>query len=137
MLKKWIVLLIICLTTQLLVKSEEPEDKLKVELATVEAKLAEQPNHIILTVNGLRCQNCAIGIGKKVCKLDFIDTEALPRGVKIDRKNSLLTVAVKKNEKIDAASLTDAIRKAGYDPVRLYHRIEDGSLKVTEISDGQ
>ena len=135
MLKKWIIVCLAYAATQYVGKSEEPKVRLSAETVAVEAKLTEQPNQIVLAVNGLCCRSCAIGIGKKVCKLDFIDTNALPQGVKVDRKNSLLTVAVKQNEKIDVPALAEAIRKAGYDPVRLYQRIENGSLKVTEIPD--
>ena len=132
---KWIAILIICMATQTGVISEEQKDELSAERAKVEAKLAGNPSQIVLAVNGLCCRNCAIGIGKKVCKLDFVDTDALPKGVKVDRKNSLLTVSLKQNEKVDLTSLATAIRKAGYEPVRLYQRIENGSLKITEISD--
>jgi hypothetical protein len=91
----------------------------------------------VLAVDGMCCRNCGIGIGKKVCTLDFVDTEALPKGIKIDRKNSLLTVALKEGEELDTASLTEAVRKAGYSPVRLYKRGEAGSLQVIDITDDE
>ena len=133
MLEKRIGVLIFCLLTQLIVNGEEGETTVRAEQAVVEATLNEHPNFIVLAVNGLCCRSCAIGIGKKVCELDFVNTDALPKGVKVDRKHSLLTVAVKDKEAIDISSLTHAIRKAGYEPVRLYQRIENGSINVTEI----
>ena len=135
MTKVWMVIFLVCLATQTPCICEEPNDKLSAERVIVDAKLREQSNQVILAVNGLCCRNCAIGIGKKVCNLDFVDTEALPKGVKVDRKNSLLSVAIKENEKVDIPSLAKAIRKAGYSPVRLYQPAENGVLKVTEISD--
>ena len=108
-------------------------EELARERTTVKSRLSGQTNQVILAVNGLCCRSCAIGIGKKVCGLDFVDTNSLPRGVKVDRKNSLLTVSVKNSETIDPESLSQAIRKAGYDPVRIYQNSDDGTLKVTDI----
>jgi hypothetical protein len=113
--------------------AESAADGLAKERTTVESRLSGQTNQIILAVNGLCCRSCAIGIGKKVCGLDFVDTNSLPRGVKVDRKNSLLTVSVKNSEMIDPEALSQAIRKAGYDPVRIYQNSDDGTLKVTDI----
>ena len=130
------VLCIACLAVVGYAAEQAPKpdkDTLMKEWSTISARLPGQTNQIILAVNGLCCRSCAIGIGKKVCTLDFVDTNSLPRGVKVDRKNSLLTVSVKDAEAIDPESLTRAIRKAGYDPVRLYRRTADGELTVTDI----
>ncbi len=135
MMRKWIAIFIVFMAAQLTAMSEESDNLLSTERTMVEAKLAKEPNQVVLAVNGMCCRNCAIGIGKKVCQLGFIDTDALPKGVKVDRKNSLLTVAVKKDETVDVAALARTIRKAGYNLVRLYQRVENGSLEVTEISD--
>ena len=113
--------------------AEETSDPLEVEKALVEEKLTKEQNQVVLAVDGLCCRSCAIGIGKKVCKLTFVDPEALPKGVTVDRKNSLLTVAVKENESIDIDELAKAIRKAGYKPVRLYQLGDDDDLKITTI----
>jgi len=122
------------MTVQAQNKAVDPAaDGLARERTTVESRLSGQTNQVILAVNGLCCRSCAIGIGKKVCGLDFVDTNSLPRGVKVDRKNSLLTVSVKNSETIDPESLSQAIRKAGYDPVRIYQHSGDGTLKVTDI----
>ena len=133
MLKKIIVLFVAFIAAQVLGIAEEPGKEMSAQQAAIDATLKEDPNQIVLVVNGLSCPNCAIGIGKKVCELGFIDTEALPKGVKVNAKVSLLTVAIKKDQTIEIEPLVEAIRKAGYDPVRLYQRTEGDALKVTDI----
>lgn len=110
-----------------------PEVELLKEKSLAQTKLLEKPDHLILAVNGMCCRNCAIGIGKKVSGVENVDTEALPKGIHIDRQNGLLTVAVKKGSKINYNQLYEAIRKAGYDPVRLYQLNSDLSLNVIQI----
>jgi len=123
----------VCLIAQPLLFAEELDKELEQERAKAEARLSDNANQVVLAVDGLCCKNCGIGIGNKVCKLGFIDTDALPKGVKVHRKEALLTVAVKENEPVDFDSLIKAIREAGYDPVRVYERNDDGALKSTDI----
>ncbi|MDE0838816.1 MAG: hypothetical protein OSB41_07150 [Kiritimatiellae bacterium] len=112
----------------------EPLDKALVkERANAEARLSGSTNQVVFAVDGLCCKSCGIGIGNKVCKLEFIDTSVLPKGVEVHRKEALLSVAVKNNEAVNLASLVSAIRKAGYEPVRLYERSDDGALTSTDI----
>lgn len=101
----------------------------------IQVKVAFKGNseQLVVAVNGMCCRSCAIGIGRKVCKLDFVDTKTLPKGVKVDRKTGLLTVAVKSGEEMDFVSLAKAIRDAGYDPVRIYQQLDDGTLNVTDV----
>jgi len=110
-----------------------PSKELMAEKSVVQTKLLSEPNRLVLAVNGMCCRNCAIGIGKKVATVGNIDTKALPKGISIDRENGLLTVAVKEGAKVEYAKLFDAIRKAGYDPVRMYQMGTDHSLVVTNI----
>mgnify|MGYP003920942911 CR=1 FL=1 len=83
-------------------------------------------------VKGLCCPSCAIGIRKKVSKLEFIDTTRLKKGVSLDTKTQLATIALKKDELIDVEALAKAIRDAGYTPFYLY-QIQKEKLETTVI----
>ena len=56
----------------------------------------------------------------KLRKLDFIDTKRFKRGVDMDVKMQLLTVALKKGEKHDPLSIEKAVDDAGYIAVEWY-----------------
>ena len=84
------------------------------------AKLKAQPDTVAVYAQGLCCASCAIGIRKKVVGLDFVDQERLTDGVDLDAKTQLVTIALKKGEKLDPKALSKAISDAGYDPVDLY-----------------
>ena len=131
----WLVPFLAFVVVQAFGKDEGPTTEMGEERVAVEDKLAGEDHLVALVVNGLRCPSCAIGIGKKVSRLEFIDTDRLHKGVKVHRKESLLTVAIEQNSTVDLSSLADAIRKAGFDPVRFYAKDKEGCLKVTEISE--
>ena len=115
--------------------AESATDPLTDEKKLVKERLTEKPDTVILAVDGMCCRTCALGIGKKACRLEFVDTAALPpTGVLIDRVNSLLTVSIKKGEVVNVASLAEAIRKAGYSPVRFYQLVEGKKLTVETIA---
>ena len=115
--------------------AESATDPLTDEKKLVKERLTEKPDTVILAVDGMCCRTCAIGIGKKTCLLEFVDTAALPpKGVLVDRVNSLLTVSIKKGEVVNVASLAEAIRKAGYNPVRFYQLLEGKKLTVETIT---
>ena len=56
----------------------------------------------------------------KLRKLDFIDTKRFKRGVDMDVKMQLLTVALKKDGEHDPLLIKKAIDDAGYDAVEWY-----------------
>lgn len=56
----------------------------------------------------------------KLRKLDFIDTKRFKRGVDMDVKMQLLTVALKKEGEHDLLLIKKAIDDAGYDAVEWY-----------------
>ena len=56
----------------------------------------------------------------KLRKLDFIDTKRFKRGVDMDVKMQLLTVALKKGKKHDPLSIEKAVDDAGYIAVEWY-----------------
>ena len=130
---KSIILILLTAMATAVYGDQENKIALSKERSAVESHIANTKNQAVLAVNGLCCRSCAIGIGKKVVDLDFIDTEVLPNGVKVDRKNSLLIVSIKEGMKIDLPTLVKAINNAGYKPVRLYEQEPGSALKVTDI----
>ncbi|MDA0990735.1 MAG: heavy metal-associated domain-containing protein, partial [Verrucomicrobia bacterium] len=130
---KQLTVCLVLMATIASARGEETSAFLSAERLKVEQRLASQTNAAIFAVNGMCCRNCSIGIGKMVCELPFVDTAVLPKGVKVDRKDSLLTVALKPGTAVDQESLVEAIRKAGYDPVRFYQQNQDGSLQMSEV----
>ena len=130
-----LTVLFVAATLSVAQAADSATDLLADEKKLVTERLMEKPDTVILAVDGMCCRTCALGIGKKACQLEFVDTAALPpTGVHIDRANSLLTVAVKKGEVVNVASLAEAIRKAGYNPVRFYQLVEGKKLTIETIA---
>ena len=129
------MLMMICLlgTMQLFSADSLLDTKLLKEKSLVQAKLLEKPNQLVLAVDGMCCSNCAVSIGKKIADVKSVDTDNLSKGITVDRENGLLTVALKKGVKVDYKNLYDAIRKAGYSPVRLYTLNSDHTVSLTHI----
>ena len=130
-----LTVLFVAATLSVAQAADSATDLLADEKKLVTERLTEKPDTVILAVDGMCCRTCALGIGKKACQLEFVDTAALPpTGVHIDRANSLLTVSVKKGEVVNVASLAEAIRKAGYNPVRFYQLVEGKKLTIETIA---
>ena len=106
-----------------------------VRLVSAREKLSNEPDSVILYAKGLCCPSCAIGIRKHISKLDFVDRKRLNKGVDLDAKTQLVTVAVLEAKKVDYPLLGKAVRRAGYDPVRVY-KLENGDL-LTEAFPSQ
>ena len=94
--------------------------------------LSETAQAVTVYVKGLCCPSCAIGIRKKVSKLDFIDTTRLNKGVDLDTKTQLATVTILKGAVVNPFTLAQAIRDAGYDPAHLY-QLKSGEVQKTEM----
>ena len=109
-----------------------PEISGDARLTAAEKVLSETESAITVYVKGLCCPSCAIGIRKKVSKLDFVDTKRLDKGVELDTKTQLATIAVKGYVAVEIPALAQAIRDAGYDPFHLYQS-EKGRVITTEI----
>ena len=69
----------------------------------------------------------------KLKKLKFIDSKRYRRGVDMDVKNQLLTVALKKGQTADYPAMRAEIYAAGYDPVEWF-ALEKGKLKTTPFA---
>jgi len=91
--------------------------------------LKERKDISLAYIKGLVCPSCALGIRIKVGKLPFVDSTRYKRGVDMDTKTQLLTVALLPGIKADDQSLSQAIIAAGYDPVERY-TMQEGKLKA-------
>jgi len=87
------------------VEKTYPEAKQENRSIAAKAKLESGPDMVTIYAKGLCCPSCAIGIRKKVGKLDFVDTKRLKKGVELDAKMQLATVALKKGQSRMARTL--------------------------------
>jgi copper chaperone CopZ len=112
------------------VEEPYPEAKQEERAVAAKAKLTATPDTVTVFAKGLCCPSCAIGIRKKVGKLNFVDTKRLKKGVDLDAKMQLATIALKKGQSPDTDMLAKAIHDAGYTPVQMF-QLSDG--KVEEV----
>jgi copper chaperone CopZ len=85
-----------------------------------------------IKVKGVVCSFCAYGIEKKISKLDFLDkTKFDSDGVKIDIKQQIVSVAIKKDKKANLQNILTAIVKGGYEVVEFYLNIS-GEIKKSQ-----
>ena len=110
----------------------EPEISEKKRIVAATAKLKAAPGTVLVFAKGLCCESCAIGIRKKVQKLDFVDTSKPKKGIDLDAKTQLVTIVLKKGAAVDMAALNKAIKDAGYDAMKLYE-LRGGKLKSTSF----
>lgn len=89
-------------------------------LISAKEKLSSESDTVILYAKGLCCPSCAIGVRKMISKLDFVDRRRFNKGVELDTKTQLVTVAINTDSQADFDSLSKAIDKAGYDPEKAY-----------------
>lgn len=133
---KTLKLVFLCLTILAPLTSSEvfalgedvsPEATEAVRVAAAKEKLNNEPDSVVLYAQGLCCPSCAIGVRKMVSKLDFVDRKRFNKGVELDTKTQLITVAIADSKTADFKSLSEAIYDAGYDPIRSY-QLENGEL---------
>jgi len=70
---------------------------------------------VIIQVDGLSCPFCAYGLEKHLKKIQGVQS------VQIDMQSGKATVAFKSKTKIDDATLTEAVRKAGFTARKILH----------------
>jgi|GEM_PF-498159 len=129
------VLLAVCVTSA--VEAAPPKEaSQEVRNTAAIEKLNKEANTVCIYAKGLCCPSCAIGIRKKVGKLSFVDTKRLAKGVDLDVKTQLVTIAVKSGAKAEVTALAKAIDDAGYDAVHLY-TLSAGKLGTQELSVGK
>lgn len=79
-----------------------------------------------IDVDGIVCEFCALGVKKKVSKLDFVDRSKFDDGVKVEVEVQKVTVAVKENMSPDKDKLFAAIESAGYNPKQIFELTAEG-----------
>ena len=95
--------------------------------------LKSTPDIVMVYAKGMCCESCGIGIRKKLQKLDFVDTKRFNKGIGLDPKTQLVTIAMKKGAKADGKAIHKAVQQAGYDAMKLYELV-GGKLKSTPLA---
>lgn len=111
----------------------DPDAKQEVRNVAAAKLLKERKDVSLLYVKGLVCPSCAIGIRVKVGKLPFVDSTRYKRGIDMDTKTQLLTIALLPGAKANVGELDKAITNAGYEPAEWYS-LENGKLKATAFA---
>ncbi len=88
----------------------------------------------VAQVDGLVCPSCAIGIRKNTEKLNFVDSDAPQKGVRLDVKNQLVVLSLKPGEKVNAEAFAGAVRLAGFKPVTFYELKNNGKGESVILS---
>jgi copper chaperone CopZ len=114
-------------------KGPNPEASQEVRDKAAVAKLKANSGTVAVYAQGLCCPSCAIGVRKKVSGLPFVDQGRLEKGILLDAKTQLVTIALRPGSKVDTKALSQAIVDAGYEPVHLY-RLDGDKLVTTKIS---
>lgn len=80
----------------------------------------------VITVNGMVCEFCSLGVTKKIAKLPFIDRSKYTDGVDVEIENQKVTIAVKEGDVLDKDALFEAIESGGYNPIEIFALSADG-----------
>ena len=112
----------------LMAKDGDPDISEKARMVAASKKLAKKPNQISIYVKGLVCSSCSIGVKVQLRKLDGVDKSQLEKGVKLDVKTQLATLALIPGAKISEAAIKKAIDKAGYEAGGTF-RLKGSSVK--------
>ncbi len=112
-----------------------PEATEEVRVVAAKAKLSAESDALVVFAKGLCCPSCAIGVRKMISRLDFVDRKRFNKGVELDTKVQLITVAIGEEKTPNYESLTEAIVDAGYDPVHSYSLNEGNLLTKPLITD--
>ena len=120
-----IALSTLCATASAMQVSPEATEEVRVVAA--KEKLTTESDAVVVFAKGLCCPSCAIGVRKMISRLDFVDRNRFNKGVDLDTKVQLITVAVADKKTVDFDSLTEAVIDAGYDPVHSYS-LKDGNV---------
>ena len=108
-------------------KYPEVNQEVRSKAATV--VLQKEPGVALLYVKGLCCPSCAIGVRSKLSKLKFVDKKRFKKGIDMDAKHQLVTIALKKDQFIDPTQVEKGIDDAGYVAVEWY-TVETSGLKA-------
>lgn len=133
--KSWAAMMVVAALSLAPAKAADGDPDAKQEVRNVAASklLKERKDVSLLYVKGLVCPSCAIGIRVKIGKLPFVDSTRYKRGIDMDTKTQLLTVALLPGAKADPKGLGKAITDAGYEAVEWYS-LEEGKLNATAFA---
>ena len=106
-----------------------PEVNQEVRAKAATTVLQKEQGIALLYVRGLCCPSCAIGVRAKLSRLKFVDKKRFKKGIDMDAKHQLVTVALKKDQSIDPDKVEKGIDDAGYVAVEWY-TIETSGLKA-------
>ena len=106
-----------------------PEVNQEVRAKAATTVLQKEQGIALLYVRGLCCPSCAIGVRSKLSKLKFVDKKRFKKGIEMDAKTQLVTIALKKDQSIDPALVEKGIDDAGYVAIEWY-TFEDATLKA-------
>ena len=99
----------------------------EVRLAAAKKVLSESSQISLVYVKGLVCPSCAIGIRKNLSKMDGVDKKRFRDGIDMNPETQLVTIALKKDAKVDVKELIERVDDAGYDAIEKY-KLHDGHL---------
>ena len=111
----------------------DPDAKQEVRNVAAVKLLKEHKDMSLVYVKGLVCPSCAIGIRIKLSKLPFVDSTRYKRGIDMDAKTQLLTIALLPMVKANSEEVEKAITDAGYEPVERYW-LEGDKLRTTTFA---
>lgn len=106
-----------------------PEAKQEARAKAATEVLQKEKGVALLYVKGLCCPSCAIGIRLKLSKLKFVDKKRFKKGIDMDPKTQLVTVALKEGRTIDQGQIEKKVDDAGYDAMEWY-TLEGNALKA-------
>ena len=108
-----------------------------------ESDVVVQPDQCVVQVKGVVCSFCAYGTEKNLSKLTFLNPAHYGNGVLMDIHANRITLALAPGEFLDLKDIHKAIKKGGYDPIRVYLRLagpiekREGRTLITHTSNGQ
>ena len=105
-----------------------PEVNQEVRAKAATTVLQKEQGIALLYVRGLCCPSCAIGVRAKLSRLKFVDKKRFKKGIDMDARTQLVTVALKEGQSIDPAQVEKGVDDAGYVAIEWY-TLEDNALK--------
>ena len=110
-----------------------PEVNQAIRSKAATAVLQKEQGIALLYVKGLCCPSCAIGVRSKLSKLKFVDKKRFKKGIDMDAKTQLVTVALKEGRTIDQVEIEKKVDDAGFDAMEWY-TLEGNDLKAHPFS---
>ena len=106
---------------------EGEEASVEVRLAAAQKALKSSSDISLIYVKGLVCPSCAIGVRKNLSKMKGVDKKRFKEGIDMDAETQLVTIALKKDAKVEVKELLERVDDAGYDAIEKY-KLHDGHL---------